>query len=115
MPRRFQGYLLLQEKWVLFIVDRLLHGPLGFNELGRQTMRVNTTTLTQRLELLESHGLVEKTIHSTMPPRTSYALTATGRSLQPVLEAIAAWSEQALPADPGACADIRSAMATGAS
>jgi DNA-binding HxlR family transcriptional regulator len=84
---------LVQEKWLLLIVDRLLKGPTGFNDLSRKAEAVNVTTLSQRLGLLEREGLVVKTIHSTMPPRTSYELTDAGRALQPVLEAIEAWSE----------------------
>lgn len=97
-PHLLRGALLLQEKWVLLIVDRLLHGPIGFNELNRKAPGVNATTLSQRLDLLEQAGLVVKTIHSTMPPRTSYELTEAGRALQPVLAAIEAWSAQYLPA-----------------
>lgn len=94
-----RGALLLQEKWVLLIVHSLLDGPVGFNELSRQAKGVNATTLSQRLDLLEQSGLVNKTIHSTMPPRTSYELTAAGHALKPILDAIEAWSEQYLAAD----------------
>ena len=86
-----RGALLLQERWVLIIVYSLLAGPTGFSELMRRG-NVNTTTLTQRLNLLEQAGLLIKTIHSTMPPRTSYALTEAGLALKPVLEAISEWS-----------------------
>ena len=88
-----RGVLLLQEKWVFFIVCGLMGGPLGFNELGRRARGVNTTTLSQRMELLEREGIVTKTICSTMPPRTLYELTEAGRGLQQVNEAIAQWSE----------------------
>jgi DNA-binding HxlR family transcriptional regulator len=103
-PPFVRGALLLQEKWVLIIVHSLLSGPTGFSELMRRG-HVNTTTLTQRLNLLEQAGLVVKTIHSTMPPRTSYRLTESGRALQPVIDAISEWSAQHLsqPHDPSAC------------
>src|SRR5476649_1262372 len=91
-----RGVVLLQEKWVLLIVHRLLHGPIGFNELCRKAGGVNATTVSQRLDLLEQAGLVAKTIHSTMPPRTSYDLTESGRALQPVLKAIEEWSAKYL-------------------
>jgi len=87
---------LLQEKWVLFIVLGLLEGPQGFNELARRSRGVNTTTLSQRLELLEAEGIVTKTIQSTMPPKTSYELTAAGRGLRDVLRAIHGWAEKFL-------------------
>ena len=41
--------------------------------------------------------MLTKTIHSTMPPRTSYALTEAGQALRPVLDAVAAWSAAHLP------------------
>ncbi len=91
-----RGALLLQEKWVLMIVFSLQSGPIGFSELMRRG-NVNTTTLTQRLNLLEHTGLLVKTIHSTMPPRTSYELTEPGRALKPVLDAISDWSSKHLP------------------
>lgn len=91
-----RGALLLQEKWVLMIVYSLMGGPISFNELMRRG-NVNTTTLTQRLNLLEHVGLLVKTIHSTMPPRTSYELTEAGRALKPILEAIGEWSGKYLP------------------
>src|SRR5438105_15859105 len=82
--RLANGMSLLQEKWVLGIVHALLRGPIGFNEMSRAAGRVNSATLAHRLVLLEQAGLVRKTIHSTMPPRTSYALTEAGCALQPV-------------------------------
>lgn len=90
-----RGARLLQEKWVLMIVFSLLDGPLSFCDLMRRGT-INTTTLTQRLHLLEEAGLLTKTVHSAMPPRTSYALTEGGLALRPILDAIAKWSGQHL-------------------
>lgn len=86
-----RGARLLQEKWVLMIVFSLLDGPLSFCDLMRRGT-INTTTLTQRLHLLGEAGLVTKTVHSAMPPRTSYALTESGLALKPILDAISEWS-----------------------
>ena len=96
-PDFVRGALLLQEKWVLMIVFSLMSGPLSFCDLMRRGT-INTTTLTQRLHLLEEAGLLTKTVHSAMPPRTSYQLTEAGLALQPVLNAIADWSSVHLPA-----------------
>jgi len=93
-----RGVTLLQEKWVMLIVHQLLAGPAGFNELSRKAEGVNVTTLSQRLALLEAAGIVSKTVHSTMPPRTSYELTEAGLQLRPVLKAIEVWSDKNLPA-----------------
>lgn len=85
---------LLQERWTLHIVRTLLDGPLGFNELGRRIGGCNPATLAQRLELLAERGVITRTVHSTMPPRTSYALTCAGVDLQAVIDAIGAWAGQ---------------------
>jgi DNA-binding HxlR family transcriptional regulator len=91
---------LLQEKWVLFIVRALLNGAKGFNELRRDIGNCNPSTLSERLENLERHGVITKTIHSTMPPRTSYELTPAGFALQNVILEIDAWSRQHLKTAP---------------
>jgi DNA-binding HxlR family transcriptional regulator len=91
-----RGALLLQEKWVLMIVFDLMEGPRSFSQLMRKGS-INTTTLTQRLNLLEKAKVLVKTVHSTMPPRTSYELTDSGRELITVVQAIRAWSEKNLP------------------
>lgn len=85
---------LLQEKWVLHIVRALLAGPHGFNELGRAVGGVNTTTLSQRLDHLERLGLIDKTVESTMPPKSRYELTEAGLELQAIIQAIDAWARK---------------------
>lgn len=90
-----RGALLLQEKWVLLIVHSLMEGSISFGELMRRG-NVNTTTLSQRLSLLVSAGILTRTVHATMPPRTSYELTESGLALKPVLEAITQWSGEHL-------------------
>jgi DNA-binding HxlR family transcriptional regulator len=88
---------LLQEKWTLHIIRALLAGPLGFNELGR-TVGANPSTLAQRLERLEEARIVERTVQSVMPPRTSYALSLAGMELQSVIDALARWATAHLEA-----------------
>jgi len=88
---------LLQEKWTLHIIRALLGGPLGFNELGR-TVGANPSTLAQRLERLEAVGIVVRTVHSHMPPRTSYALSGPGMELQSVIDALGCWATAHLKA-----------------
>jgi DNA-binding HxlR family transcriptional regulator len=87
---------LLQEKWTLFIVRALLNGSKGFNELRREIGGCNPTTLSERLETLERHGVITKTVLSAMPPRTEYALTESGVALQRVILEIDAWSRKHL-------------------
>lgn len=87
-----QAIALLQEKWVLFVIRTLLDGSKGFNEIRRDVGNCNPSTLSERLEMLERQGIINKTVHSTMPPRTSYELTCAGHELQAVIVAIDAWA-----------------------
>jgi len=95
----YEAINILQEKWTLHIARTLLlQGPLGFNDLSRAVGGCNSTTLTQRLDRLEQLGLVSKTVISTMPPRTSYELTDSGRELQEIIDAIDRWARKNLVA-----------------
>jgi DNA-binding HxlR family transcriptional regulator len=80
---------ILQEKWTLFIIRALLQHSKGFNELRRE-LECNPRTLTERLEMLEQHGIIQKT------PRTnahsSYCLTKAGLALQGVIFEIDHWA-----------------------
>lgn len=91
-PEVVDAMLLLQERWVLFIVHALLVEPLGFNELSRRATGVGAATLAQRLILLEEKGVLLKQVLSTMPPRTMYRLTEKGKRLQAVIDAIEIWA-----------------------
>ena len=93
-PAIVNAMLLLQERWVLFIIHALLVEPLGFNELSRRATGVSAATLTQRLDLLEKRGVLLKRVVSTMPPRTEYRLTDKGMALRSVMDAIEAWAVQ---------------------
>jgi DNA-binding HxlR family transcriptional regulator len=95
VPERMAAiFALLQEKWTFAIVYALFAGPNGFNDLARGAGSVNSATLAQRLARLERAGLVTKTVHSTMPPRTSYELTEAGLALRPLYEELRRWTDR---------------------
>ncbi|HIY65808.1 MAG TPA: helix-turn-helix transcriptional regulator [Candidatus Agrococcus pullicola] len=77
--------------WKLTIVKHLLEGTRRFNELGRLIPLANTKTLTRQLRELEEDGIVRRTVYPEVPPRVEYALTETGASLEPLVNAMDAW------------------------
>jgi|HubBroStandDraft_2_1064218.scaffolds.fasta_scaffold992391_1 DNA-binding HxlR family transcriptional regulator len=107
----------LQEKWTMHIVRALLDGPLGFNELGRAVGGCNPATLKVRLDHLEELGIVTRTVHSQMPPRTSYELAAAGVDLQRVIDEIDGWGRKHLDVEAAeaiaACAEEDQNVAVG--
>ena len=49
--------------------------------------------LTAQLRDMESNGLVTRTVYPEVPPCVEYSLTALGRSLKPILDAMWNWGE----------------------
>jgi DNA-binding HxlR family transcriptional regulator len=107
----FRAINLLNEKWVLHILSVLMQGPIGFNELARMAQNVNTKTLSQRLQLLESEGVVKRTVQSSIPPKTSYELTAKGQAIRPILLEIRAWALEHTNSDTADCAPTSAKIA----
>lgn len=79
-------------KWHPVIVHRLLeHGPLGFTALKDEIEAISSTVLSNSLEDLEEHGIVDRTIVNEKPFRVQYSLTEQGASLRPVVDAMDEW------------------------
>ncbi|MGM4986362.1 MULTISPECIES: winged helix-turn-helix transcriptional regulator [Rhizobium] len=43
---------------------------------------------------LEGWGLIKRYDYATIPPKTEYSLTQLGRTLRPLMEAMAAWGDE---------------------
>ena len=43
---------------------------------------------------MEESGLVHREVYAEVPPRVEYSLTETGRTLQPIIEAMKDWGTQ---------------------
>jgi DNA-binding HxlR family transcriptional regulator len=56
--------------------------------------------LTKQLRELEECGLVSRTVFPVVPPRVDYALTPLGKTLKPVIAALAAWGEENISCRP---------------
>ena len=78
-------------RWKPLILHHLRGGPVRFNGLRRRIPAVTQRMLTQHLRELERDGLVRRTVREVVPPHVEYAYTERGRTLIPVLEAMAAW------------------------
>ena len=81
---------ILGDRWTLLIVREMLGGASGFNELQRGLPGISRSVLTDRMRALERAEVIER---RTGPKgRTlEYRLTAAGRDLQPVVQAIGEW------------------------
>ena len=88
-------------KWTMLVIRDLLGGTRRFSELRSSLAGISPKTLTDRLRDLEQHGLVERIAYAEIPPRVEYTLTAKGRTLEPVIGALAAWGRSSAPGPAG--------------
>ena len=85
------------------VLNQLFHGTLRYSELRRKIdaggtgERIGPVTpkmLTQELRQMETDGLIHRQVYAQVPPKVEYSLTPLGRSLRPVLLALAAWGRE---------------------
>ncbi|MGI6199857.1 MAG: winged helix-turn-helix transcriptional regulator [Christensenellales bacterium] len=83
--------MLIGDKWKVLILRDLMEGVKRFGQLKRSVGQVSQKVLTAQLRDMERMGLVTRTVYAEVPPRVEYALTETGYSLKPVLDAMKDW------------------------
>ncbi|HEY5038587.1 MAG TPA: helix-turn-helix domain-containing protein, partial [bacterium] len=80
---------LLAGEWTLKILWYLRTEPRRFGDLKRDLGHISAKVLTTRLRELEKRGVLTREVMPTSPPTVEYELTELGKSLEPILEAIA--------------------------
>lgn len=84
---------LVGERWSLLILrDAMFRGFTRFSEFQR-SLGIAPNILTARLDRFVEAGLMHRCADGS-PDSRSYALTAKGRDLQPVLIALSAWGDR---------------------
>lgn len=86
----------IADKWTLLVVNVLADRMLRFTELRAAVEGVSHKMLTQTLRRLERNGLVERTVHPTVPPRVDYRLTEAGRDLRDTVNGLCGWARRHL-------------------
>ena len=86
---------LIGNKWQVLILRDLNHfGTLRFKELQRSIGEISQKVLTSNLRTMEEAGLIYREVFAEVPLRVEYSLTELGKSLSPILDAMAAWGTQ---------------------
>ena len=81
-------------KWKSVILYYLIDGPLRYNELRKKMKDVTERTLSLQLKKLEEDGVIRRKVYVTKPPlKVEYSLTEFGKTLIPLLQAIADWGD----------------------
>jgi DNA-binding HxlR family transcriptional regulator len=78
-------------KWKLLILRELLCGASRFGELRRRLSGISEKMLAQHLRELESDGIIARKIYPEVPPKVEYSLTASGKTLKPIIDGLHQW------------------------
>ena len=83
-------------RWKSVILCRMMREdrPLRFKELAEGIDGISARILTKQLKEMESDYLIVRREYAESPPRVEYSLTERGRSLGPILKAIAEWGRE---------------------
>ncbi|WP_439182143.1 winged helix-turn-helix transcriptional regulator [Carboxylicivirga taeanensis] len=83
---------LLSGKWKFHIVGTLIEGHgMGFMDLMREVDGIGTKMLSKELQDLEMNQLISRTVRNTKPVTVEYSITDYGKTLEPIIDAIANW------------------------
>lgn len=81
-------------KWKTAVLWYLRHQTLRFGELRKRMPDITEKMLSIQLKKLENDGLISREVFPEVPLRVEYSLTEFGRTMIPMLEAIAQWGRE---------------------
>ena len=81
-------------KWKSVVLWYLRNRKMRFGELRKQIPDITEKMLSLQLKALEESGLVKREVFPEVPLRVEYSLTDFGKTIVPVVEAIAKWGRQ---------------------
>lgn len=79
------------DRWTLLIIRDLFLGRARFRDFSASPEGIPTNVLSDRLERLRHHDIVEHIPAHDGTKRFAYALTKKGKALRPLLEAMRDW------------------------
>ncbi len=83
---------IISGKWKSVIIYHLIKKKhCRFNELQKLMPNCSRRMLSLQLKELKSDQIIDKTIFPTVPPKTSYQLTALGETLTPLIVEMEKW------------------------
>ena len=82
------------DRWTLLLVRDLLRGASRFQDFQKSLKGIAPKILSERLKLMEEHGLVTRRFYSDHPPRAEYLLTDKDKELGLVVGALASWGSR---------------------
>ena len=82
---------ILGDRWTLLVVRDLVLGRTRFKDFAASPEGIPTNILSDRLERLQRHGIVERIPAEDGTRHFAYRLSTKGTALRPILKAIRDW------------------------
>ena len=79
---------LLNSKWKIFILQRLLVKPFRFNELKKSLAGINHKVLIEQLRQMEDDGIILRQDNGTFPRHVEYSLSELGKMMLPIIQSL---------------------------
>ncbi|MDC6406072.1 MULTISPECIES: winged helix-turn-helix transcriptional regulator [Maribacter] len=81
-------------KWKPIILYRVSMGINRFSTLLKNIKGINKQMLSKQLKELEKSQILERKMYAEIPPRVEYTITAKGKTLMPVVQAMKKWGQK---------------------
>ncbi|HYJ29191.1 MAG TPA: helix-turn-helix domain-containing protein, partial [Allosphingosinicella sp.] len=88
------------ERWALLVMRELMLGPKRFTDLRADLPGISANVLTQRLEGLESAGVLARRRLPPPAPAQVYELTPWGYEAEPIFQVLGRWAARSPSHDP---------------
>lgn len=86
---------LICNKWKLLIIRNLIYNEKQrFTDFLKSIPGISKKVLTDDLRALEYDGIIEREVFAEVPPRVEYSLTALGKTLKPIFDALSDWGTE---------------------
>lgn len=100
---------ILGDKWSLLILrDMVFAGKSTYGEFLQSAEKIATNVLADRLAVLESQGILSKSVASDKKSKFTYRLTEKGVDTVPIIIALVQWGSKHGPTvvDPGLAEEL---------
>lgn len=89
-----QAIELIGRRWTGMVVRSMLNGATRFRDIAVAVPNMSDKMLAKRLKELEAQRIITRTVTADTPVRVDYELTAKGRALEGVMDAMGKWADR---------------------
>ena len=81
------------------IILAMENETMRYGELKKALGKVTHKMLSHQLKGLEQDGIIIRKEYPQVPPKVEYSLSATGKTMMPILSSLCKWGNEHVPAN----------------